>query len=70
MRLMAARTSSISSRTFLEHFSVNTLDEDTECLVEVVPDKDERALLLVDVAGAFETEGASPLSRGHRQPAR
>ena len=47
-------------KNILEHFSVNTLDEDTECLVAVVPDKDERAVLLVDVAVAFETEGASP----------
>ena len=44
-------------KNILEHYSVNTLDEDTECLVEVVPDKDERALLLVDVAGAVLVVG-------------
>ena len=47
-------------KNILEHFSVNNLDEDLDCLVSAQPDQQARAEFVVDVAAAFETEGASP----------
>ena len=40
-------------KNILEHFSVNNLDEDLDCLVSAQPDQQARAEFVVDVAAAL-----------------